>query len=158
MIPARKIAAILTLGMLWVSAGMAAQNNAPLNDIDREKALCEMKAYKHDVLAKELDLTKEQQRDFFPIYDELDSKLLQINLETRELERRTEADAEASDTELEAAAAAIYAQKQKEGKLEMEYYDKFRELLTPRQLLRLRSAEKKFTRTLVRHHRRLRER
>lgn len=129
----------------------------PLNEADKEKALTEIRAYKHDVLIKELSLSKEQQRAFFPVYDEMENQLQQINNETRELERRIIADDKATDTEVEAAAAAIFAQKQKEGKLEMDYYDSFKEVLTPRQLVRLKNAEKKFTQTLVRHHRRLRE-
>lgn len=136
---------------------MAQNRPQQLNSGDRERALTEMRAYKHDALAKELALSKEQQRDFFPIYDEMDSRLQQINNETRELERKVMAADDASDTEIEAAAVEIYAQKQKEGKIEMEYFEKFKDVLTPRQLLKLKTAEKRFTQTLVRHHRRLRD-
>ena len=57
----------------------------------------------------------------------------------------------------ESAASAVYSQKEREGKVEMEYYDKFKGILTPRQLLGLKSAEKRFTQQLVRYHRRLRD-
>ena len=126
-------------------------------DVERDRVFTEIRAYKHDVLVKSLDLTKEQQREFFPVYDELDDKLMEINHETRDLERRVAADANASDTEIEAAASAVYSQKEREGKVEMEYYDKFKGILTPRQLLGLKSAEKRFTQQLVRYHRRLRD-
>ena len=88
----------------------------------------------------------------------MDSKIMQINYETRELERSINEDKNASDTEIEAAAAAVFNQKEREGKIENEYFEKFKEVLTPRQLLRLKSAEKKFTQRLVRHHKRLRQR
>lgn len=139
-------------------AAINANAQTPLNGNERERALTEMKAYKHDFIAKELNLTKEQQGEFFPVYDEMDDKLMQIGYETRELERSINENKEASDTEIEAAAAAIFNQKEREGKIENEYFDKFKEILTPRQLLRLKSAEKKFTQRLVRHHRRLRQR
>lgn len=150
----RNIAAAIMLTILAVGPVCAQQ---PKEDGGRDRIFTEIRAYKHDVLIKTLDLTKEQQREFFPVYDELDDKLIQINTETRDLERRVAADAGASDTEIEAAAQAVYSQKEREGKVEMEYYDKFKEILTPRQLLNLKNAEKLFTQQLVRHHRRLRE-
>lgn len=136
----------------------AQESQGALNHKERIKALEEIRVYRHDVLVKELEMTSEQQREFFPLYDEMNDQLQKLNNETRELERSMLANESASDTELEAAAGAIFAQKMKEGKIEMEYLDKFKDILTPRQLIKLKSAEKKFTQTLVRHHRRLRER
>ena len=150
------LTALFVLFAAIATTDAAAQ--APLNENERERALAEMKAYKHDFIAKELNLDKEQQSEFFPIYDEMDSKIMQINYETRELERSINEDKNASDTEIEAAAAAVFNQKEREGKIENEYFEKFKEVLTPRQLLRLKSAEKKFTQRLVRHHKRLRQR
>lgn len=127
----------------------------PLNEADRDKVFSQMRAYKHRLLVKELGLDKEQEKAFFTVYDRMDDQLQQIGAETRDLEKRVMDNAEASDTEIEAAAAAVYSQKQREGKVEAEYYDRFKELLTPRQLLRLKSAERKFTQQLVRQHRRM---
>ncbi len=150
------IKALFLLIAAMATCSAAAQT--PLSENERERALTEMRAYKHQFIAKELNLSKEQQSGFFPVYDEMDDKLMQINLETRELERAVNENKEASDTEIEAAATAIFNQKEREGKIENEYFDKFKEVLTPRQLLLLKSAEKKFTQRLVRHHRRLRQR
>lgn len=139
-------------------ASLTAFAQAPgQKDSDRERFLSEIRNYKHDVLVKSLELTKDQQREFFPIYDELDNKLQELNTETRELEKRVAVDKDATDTEVEAAAAMVYSQKAREGELEMQYYDKFRSILSPRQLLGLRSVEKNFTQKLVRHHNRLRD-
>lgn len=151
----RYCALIICLGTAALAQYVSAQSAQPLNDDERDRVLTEMRAYKHDILTKALSLTKEQQREFFPIYDAMDDSLMQIGAETRELERRVNADADASGTELEAAAAAVFSQKQREGNLEMEYFDKFKAVLTPRQMLRLKSAEREFTQRLVRHHRRV---
>ena len=48
-------------------------------DSDRERVLSEIRNYKHDILVKTLDLTKDQQREFFPIYDELEDRLQELN-------------------------------------------------------------------------------
>ena len=141
----------LTLLMLFTS-GAAAQQ--PLNEAERDRVFSEIRAYKHKLIAKELDLDTEQEKLFFPVYDKMDDQLQQIGAETRDLERNVLENVEASDTEVEAAAAAIYSQKQREGKVEAEYYEQFKEILSPRQLLKLKSAERKFTQQLVRQHRR----
>ena len=125
-----------------------------LNSEDRERYITEIRQYKHDFLARELDMSRDQQRDFFPVYDEMEDEVMRLNTEARDMERKIEADDSASDLEVEAVAAALYSQKQKEGEIEMKYYDKFKDILSPRQLIRLKNAERKFTQSLVRHHRR----
>lgn len=122
---------------------------------DREKFYEQLRPYQHEFLTKELDLSKEQARDFFPIYDKMDDELKKIGNETRELERDVLKNKEATDTEIEAASQAIFAQKEKEGKIELEYYNKFKEILQPRQLLKLKSAERRFTQRLLRQHNKL---
>ncbi len=139
--------------MLMIPLKASAQQ---MDESRRDKIFNELRSYKHDVIAKELSLSKEQQKEFFAVYDEMDDKLMQISAETRDLERKVSDDKNASDTEIEAAAAAVYSQKEREAKIEMEYYDRFKEILSPRQLLRLKGAEKTFTQQLVKHHRRLR--
>ena len=147
-----KIAAALAL-ILACSVGASAQSER--ENAGRDRIMAELKPYKHDFLIKDLKLSKEQSKEFFPVYDQMDEELMKINEETRELERKTEDNAEASDTEVEAAARATFEQKQREGEVEMKYYDQFKEILTPRQLLRLKGAERRYTQWLVRHHRKL---
>ncbi len=149
------IAAALMLAVAIPATAQQPQNQLP-DPENREKYINEVRRYKHDFLAKDLDLSREQQREFFPVYDAMEDELMKINDETRELERKTTTNAEASDTELEAAAQAIFSQKQREGEVELQYFDKFRKILNNRQLLRLKNTERKFTQQLVRHHRRLR--
>ena len=122
---------------------------------DRQRWLSEMRNFKRDFLIKELSLTKEQQSEFLPVYEEMDDKLSKITTETRELEEKMISSDEVSDTEMEAASRAMFEQKSKEGQVELEYYSKFKEILTPRQLIRLKNAERKFTQQLVRHHGRI---
>ena len=112
--PLRVLAAVL---ISMASLSVFAQAPGP-KDIDRDRFLSEIRNYKHEVLVKSLELTKEQQREFFPIYDELDNRLQEINTETRELEKRVAVDQTATDTEIEAAASMVYSQKQREGNLE----------------------------------------
>lgn len=149
---------IILLAVAFVISICSASAQGHSNkDNDRSRVLSEIRIYKHEILVKELSLTKEQQRDFFPLYDEMETELHKIGNEIRELEREITDNKDATDTEVENAAAEIYAQKQREGNVEMEYFEKFKTVLEPRQLLKLKTAEKKFTQTLMRQHRRLRD-
>lgn len=132
------------------SSAMAQPRPTPEN---RERWKSELRNYKHDFMARELDLSRGQQSKFFPLYDQMEDSIEQINADTRELEKRIGDDA--SDIETEAAARALFEQKSREGQLELEYFDSFKTILTPRQLLKLKNTERQFMRRLMHHNRRM---
>lgn len=126
-----------------------------LNEEDRNRYVTQIRAYKHDYIVKELDLTKEQQNAFFELYDNMEDKIMDLGTEVRNLENSALSD-NASSEEVSAAVAALYSQKQQEGEIEMEYYEKYKNILSPRQLVLLKQAERKFNQQLMRQHRRIR--
>lgn len=128
----------------------------PVTDADRQRWLAEIRQYKHEFLIKELVLTDEQQGPFFELYDQMEDEIEQLNSQTRALQQQVEANDQASDLEVTNAARTIFELKRAEGQIEMTYFDRFAKILTPRQLLNLKSAERKFTQHLVNHHRRQR--
>ncbi len=142
--------------LLLMPLFMSAQSQG-LSDGDRDRWLSEMRNYKHDFFARELKLTKEQQREFFSVYDAMEDEINRLSAETRDLERRVTADDDATAIELESAARAVFEQKKREGDIEMSYFDKFKSILTAKQLLRLKNTERKFTQALVQQHRRVKE-
>ncbi len=146
---------LLTLLFISILGSAPAYAQKQLSDTDRQRWLSELRTYKHEYLTKELSLTKEQQRDFFPLYDKMEDEVERINTETRQLETTASDKTDASELELENAARTVFEQKRAEGQVEMTYFEKFKEILSPRQLLRLKNAERKFTQQLVKHHRRM---
>ena len=138
---------------LFICLSVSAQGRGKqMNEQERQRFRTEMRSYKHRFISQELELTPEQQREFFGVYDEMDDEVERINGETRDLERSVARKADASDVELEAAARALFEQKKAEGEVELQYFDRFKQILTPQQLFKLRKAERKFTRKLMRHH------
>lgn len=117
--------------------------------------LKEIREFKHNYLAKELNLTKEQQKAFFPLYDAMEDETWKINRETRDLEQKVKSSSSVSDLEYDKATDAIFEQKEKEGAVERAYLQKFREVLTREQLFKLRGAERRFAGKLMQHHHRL---
>lgn len=149
----RRIFAIFLMAIMMASAmSISAQKTS-----ERQKWIQEIRTYKHEFLAKDLGLTREQQRDFFPIYDKMEDEIEKLNSDTRDLEQRVSEDSSASDLELSNAARTIFEAKRAEGQIEMTYFDQFSKILSPRQLLKLKNAERKFTQQLVNHHRRPRK-
>lgn len=146
----------LTILLLLFVMAVTAVAQAPLSSTDRERWLDEIRNLKHDYLAKELNLTREQQNEFFPLYDAMQDEIEQLNTRTRELEAAISSDESASDLQVENAVRTVFEQRRAEGQIEMTYFDKFRDILNPRQLLQLKDAERKFTRQLVNQHRRMR--
>lgn len=146
----------IVLGFVLALAALGATAQSESRDTaEREKIMAELRPYRHKFLIKNLSLSKEQSERFLPLYDSMDDELQKINEETRAIERRVNDDADADDAEVEAAAKATFEQKSREAEVEMTYYKEFKEILTPRQLLRLKGAERSFNQWLVRNHRRM---
>jgi len=135
-----------------LTAKVAAQQ---LSEEDLNRYVTQVRAYKHDYFVKELDLTDEQQEAFFELYDRMEDRIMGLSTEVRGLETNALAES-ASPEEIDAAAAALYGQKLREGEIEMEYYAMFKDILSPRQLVLLKQADRKFNQQLMRQHRRIR--
>ncbi len=143
---------VIALFALMPVVAEAENKSNSANAEERQRWISELRNYKHEFLAKELSLSQAEQDKFFPIYDEMDDELTRIASETRDLEQKALADDNATETELNAAAFAIFQQKKREGEVETEYYEKFKETLSPQKLIRLKNAERKFTQQLLRRH------
>ena len=140
-----------TLIILFAALTLCLSAAAQTNGANRAKWLEGLREHKHTFLAKELGLTKDQQREFFPLYDEMEDEVERINAETRETEERYAKNADASELELEHAARTVFEQKRAEGQIEMTYFEKFKEILSPKQLISLKNVERKFTQKLLNH-------
>ena len=127
-----------------------------LDDEGRQRWMTEIRNYKHDFFTKELELSEDQQRDFFAEYDQMEDRINKLNSETRELEEKTIDNPDASDVELEATARALFEIKGEESKIELEYFEKFKHILQPNQFVLIKNTELQFTQQLVQHDRRLR--
>lgn len=144
----------LLIALLSLSCGKAFAQQ--VSEGDRTRYLTEIRTYKHKHIAKELELTKEQQTKFFPLYDRMEDSIMVIGDKARTLEQVLDPQFEATDQELEAVAETLFNQKLEEGRLEAEYYNHFKQILTPRQLIALKVAERTFNQRLMRQHARLR--
>ena len=152
----KRYISILFLSLMILPA-IAAGNPVCDGDDDaakRQKWFKEMRAKKHEYLAKQLSLTDKQKEPFFAIYDRLEEEMKTINDQTRAIERRVSQMDNPSDAEYDAAIDAIYNQRYQEWTAENKAKEEFSKILTKKQILKIKYAEMKFTHALMREHQR----
>lgn len=142
----------ITLLVMFMAFGYAPEASAR-KQCKRDTWFKEMLQLKHDYLVKELNLSREQQTKFFPLYDQMENEKKKLFDQTRAMEKSVaEKGDKATDLELEKASDAIVEMKGRESAIEKKYYCRFKQILTPRQIFKLHDAERKFQRQMVKEH------
>lgn len=153
----RRFAFLLILFVSAVAAlPLSAARQEKGGQPDRDQWMTEMRQYKRAYFAKELGLSREQQNKFFPVYEEMDDRIFKINEDVRLMEKRVADLSNPTDLEYQKATEAMYDAKTQEAAIENEYAGKYKEILTPKQLFRLKAVERQFNRELMKQHHRLR--
>lgn len=148
---------LTVLSIIWISVLSALPVfGASQNGNGRDQWMTEMRQYKRIYFNKELDLSREQQNKFYPLYEEMENQIFKINDEARAMEKRVGEMDDPSDLEYEKATEAMYDASVREADLEREYMEKFKSILSHKQLFRLKAVERQFNRELMRQHHRLR--
>lgn len=142
----------ITLMVMLMAFGYAPEASAR-KQCKRDTWFKEMQQLKRDYLVKKLNITREQQTKFFPLYDQMENEKKKLFDQTRAMEKSVaEKGDKATDLELEKASDAIVEMKGRESAIEKKYYARFRQILTPRQIFKLHDAERKFQRQMVKEH------
>ena len=136
----KRIVSILILTIALSSAVMA-QNN-------RTKFATDMYQAKHEMILQALGLTMTQQKQFMPLYEQMEREIYEVNRNARAL--ANEVEKKKNDKDYEAAASALSNTRMREGEIEAKYFDKFAKILSKKQLFLLKQAETKFTREMLR--------
>ncbi|MCM1021626.1 MAG: hypothetical protein NC343_05515 [Muribaculum sp.] len=130
-----------------------AQGKGPQSKPDREEWFKEMRQFKHRFLVKELELTKQQQDEFFPLYDSMQGELEKLQDGIRRSDRKiARAKCDVSDADYLQAARLATEMKSREGAVEEMYFDKFSKVLSAKQMFQLHFAERKFMREVMKQH------
>ena len=146
-----KLKNILVIALLMTSMTLAARDNNSEND-RQNKWMNEYREYKQEFLSKEVDLTQSQKSEFFPLYNEMEQEIYNVNLEARKAEQTISQKDDASNNDYLEAAKLMVDVKTKEARIETEYFEKFAKILDSRQLFLLKRAETRFSRNMLQHH------
>ena len=130
--------------VLVVTTAMWGQGNS-----GRSKFATDMYQAKHEMIIQELGLTQTQQKQFMPLYEQMEREIYQVNRNARALAAEVEKKKNPTDRDYEAAASALSNTRVQEGDIEAKYFDKFSKILSKKQLFLLKQAERKFTRQMI---------
>jgi len=137
----KRIVSILIL-TLALSTIVTAQNG-------RTKFATDMYQAKHEMIIQEVGLTMTQQKQFMPLYEQMEREIYEVNRNARALAKEVEKKKNPSDRDYEAAASALSNTRMREGEIEAKYFEKFSKILSKKQLFQLKQAEAKFTREML---------
>ena len=137
----KRIVSILIM-VIAITAAATAQNG-------RTKFATDMYQAKHEMIIEELGLTQTQQKQFMPLYEQMEREIYQVNRNARALAAEVEKKKNPSDHDYEVAASALSNTRMREGEIEAKYFEKFSKILSKKQLFLLKQAEGKFTREML---------
>lgn len=132
----------LAIMVLAITATATAQNG-------RTKFATDMYQAKHEMIIEELGLTQTQQKQFMPLYEQMEREIYQVNRNARALASEVEKKKNPTDKDYEAAASALSRTRIQEGEIETKYFEKFSKILSKKQLFQLKQTEVKFTREMI---------
>ena len=137
----KRFTSILIL-VLAIATAATAQNS-------RNKFSTDMYQAKHEMIIRECGLTMTQQKQFMPLYEQMEREIYQVNRNARALADEVSKKTNPSDRDYENAASALSSTRMREGEIEAKYFDKFSKILSKKQLFQLKQAELNFTREMV---------
>ena len=138
----KRLVSIL-IATLVIAGAVTAQNKG------RSKFATDMYQAKHEMIIEELGLTPTQQKQFMPLYEQMEREIYQVNRNARALAAEVEKKKNPSDRDYEVAASALSDTRVQEGDIEAKYFEKFSKILSKKQLFQLKQAERKFTQEML---------
>lgn len=118
-------------------------------------------AKRNAYITAELELTPEEAVQFIPLYVELQQKRFEAGRESRKINREihhkeSRKQGQIADAEYTQAIYSSLEAYIKEAELKKVYYERFKQILSPKKLYRLDDAESKFMRSYWRKNNRIR--
>ena len=133
----------ILIATLVIASAVTAQNKG------RSKFATDMYQAKHEMIIEELGLTQSQQKQFMPLYEQMEREIYQVNRTARARANEVEKKKNPRDRDYEVAASALSNTRVQEGDIEAKYFEKFSKILSKKQLFLLKQTERKFTQEML---------
>ena len=135
---------LVTMLLCTVPSALLAQDNRP-----RRMTQEEFKAKQQEFITKEAGLTDAEAKEFFPLYFQLQEQKQNINEQAWELFRRGEDETTSEQTYAEILDGFVEHSLSAD-RLEKSFLTRFRSILSSKKIYKVKQAEMKFGRELVR--------
>ncbi len=109
----------------------------------------EFRKKQQEFIAQKAELTEAEAGKFFPVYFELQDKKKELNSKVHRLLRSGKKE-QTTETEYEKILNEIYDLRLQADQLDLEYYGKFKKILSYRKIYEVQQAEIRFQRELLR--------
>lgn len=108
----------------------------------------EFRARQEAYLMQKAEITQEEAAKFFPVYFELQDRKKAVNDKAWEQARKGK-DPKTSDAEYEQIIEGIVKERIEADKLDLEYLQRFKKILSPKKIYKLQRAEIRFHRDIL---------
>lgn len=136
----KKIYILAFVFLFFVKLGMA-----------QEKRREEIESFRVAYFTRQLNLTSEEAKKFWPVYNEMQNEIQKLQKERRNRHRDLRDNQDnISDTELEKSINDEMASRQKELDIEKKYHERFKQILSMKKLAVYYRAQEGFKRELLR--------
>ena len=133
-----------TFSILLSTSALAQKDKGDQKRFDKEAFDAKRNAF----ITAEIGLTPEEAAEFIPMTDELRKKKFEAGRESRKLSKEINQKRKngeiPTDAEYEAAVSKSLEAEIEEARLEKEYYEKFKRILSAEKIYKYRKAEAKF--------------
>ncbi|MDR3262085.1 MAG: hypothetical protein LBT78_09690 [Tannerella sp.] len=126
--------------MLFSLFAVAQESKDETRKFDKQSFQAKRNAY----ITAEIGLTANEAADFIPLDNELKEKLFEAGRECRKLIRESHSQEPLSDAAYLKLIDCSIETRIKEAQLEKEYYEKFKQILSPMKLYKYQQADFKF--------------
>lgn len=132
---------MFTLLLLLGIAGAAAQHR---DGKTRQQMFKEIQEFKIRFIAQEIELQDDQKQRFTELYTEMSDKRHECMRSAWRMERKLKKMENPTEADYQAATEAISKAKAEDAQIEKTYSEKFAQILTPKQMFKMKEAEEKF--------------
>lgn len=111
------------------------------------------KAHKRDYLRERAELSDKEAAEFFPIYEELQTKMFRVQDDaSRAIKRLMRSKEPVSEAEYRAAVEKKIEAEMQEALLQKKYFEKFLQILPAQKIVKIFDSEARFTQEMMRNH------
>ncbi|MBT6745108.1 MAG: hypothetical protein HOB26_00955 [Flavobacteriales bacterium] len=137
----------IAISLALILSALIGYTQPPPGPPPSKEAYEKMKAHKIAYITEKLDLTPEEAQVFWPVYNELETKLHELR-EANRPDRKKDPET-MTDAEVEDMVNQRFEFRQKELDLEKEYHEKYKQVLPTKKVAVLYKAEQGFRRDLL---------
>lgn len=113
-----------------------------------QESIQKVEAVKVGFITQRLNLNANQATAFWPIYNAYSNEKKEIKAQVKKLREQSQSISN-TDEQILSSLKDMLALKKKEAEIDMLYYEKFKKVITPRQLAELYKAEQDFAKLLL---------